>query len=91
MSPEPYRLRIAGPATRALAEKLPPKVASAVYAFVTGPLLDQPRRVGKPLEPPLAPAWTARRGAYRVLYLIDEETRTVEVTAVRHRSDAYRS
>lgn len=90
MNREPYRLRISGPATRALSEKLPPKVAGAVYAFVTGPLLDQPRRVGKPLEPPLAPAWTARRGAYRVLYLIDEESRTVEVTAVRHRSDAYR-
>lgn len=86
-----YRLEIAGPATRALAESLPPKVAAAAYAFVTGPLLDAPRRVGKPLTAPLAPAWSARRGAYRILYLIDDETRTVKVTAVRHRSDAYRS
>lgn len=91
MTSEPYRLRISGPATRALSEHLPPKIAAAVSAFVTGPLLEQPRRVGKPLKAPLAPAWTARRGAYRVLYLIDEETRTVEVTAVSHRSDAYRS
>ncbi len=91
MSWESYRLEIAGPAVRALAESLPPKIAAAAYAFVTGPLLENPRRVGKPLEVPLAPAWTARRGAYRILYLIDDDARVVKVTAVRHRSDAYRS
>lgn len=91
MTPEPYRLRISGPAAKALSEFLPEKIAGAAYAFITGPLLDDPRRVGKPLEVPLAPAWSARRGEYRVLYLIDEETRTVQVTAIRHRSDAYRS
>jgi len=88
---ERHRLEIAGPAVRALAESLPPKVAGAAYAFITGPLLENPRRVGKPLEAPLAPAWSARRGAYRILYLIDDEARVVKVTAVRHRSDAYRS
>jgi mRNA-degrading endonuclease RelE of RelBE toxin-antitoxin system len=41
--------------------------------------------------PPLAPAWSARRGSYRVLYLIDDEAREVQVTAIRHRSDAYRT
>jgi mRNA interferase RelE/StbE len=88
---EPYRLRISRPAARSLAELLPEKVAAAAYAFVTGPLLDAPHRVGKPLDPPLYPAWSARRGDYRVLYLIDDATRTVDVTAVRHRSDAYRT
>ncbi len=91
MSEEPYRLEIAGPAARALSEALPTKVAGAAYAFMTGALLENPRRVGNPLEPPLAPAWSARRGAYRVLYLIDDGGRIVRVTAVRHRSDAYRS
>lgn len=91
MSEEPYRLRISRPAARALAEVLPQKVAVAAYAFISGPLLDNPHRVGKPLDPPLAPAWSARRGDYRVLYLIDTSARTVEVTAVRHRSDAYRT
>lgn len=81
-----HRLEIAGPAVRALAESLPPKVAAAAFAFVTGPLLENPRRVGKPLEAPLAPAWSARRGAYRVLYLSDDAARIVKVTAVRHRS-----
>ncbi len=90
MSGEPYGLRIAGPAARALAGPLPPKIAAAAYAFITGPLLENPRRVGKPLDAPLAPAWSARRGAYRVVYLIDDASRTVVVTAVKHRSDAYR-
>lgn len=90
MTDEPYRLRIARPTARSLAEVLPAKVAAAAYAFMTGPLLSNPRRVGKPLRPPLEPAWSARRGDYRVLYFIDDVSRTVEVTAVRHRSDAYR-
>lgn len=91
MTASRYRLRVAGPAARALAETLPEKVAAAAYAFITGVLLDVPHRVGKPLEPPLDPAWSARRGSYRILYLIDEDARIVRVTAIRHRSDAYRS
>jgi len=88
---ERYRLRIARPAARALGELLPEKVAIAAYEFITGPLLDDPHRVGKPLDPPMAPAWTARRGTYRILYVVDDSHRIVEVTAIRHRSDAYRS
>lgn len=88
---ERYRLRIARPAARALVETLPEKVATAACAFVTGPLLDDPHGVGKPLAPPMTPAWTARRGTYRILYLIDDNHRVVEVTSVRHRSDAYRT
>lgn len=88
---QPYRLRIARPAARALAEVLPEKVAAAAYEFVTGPLLEDPHRVGKPLNPPMAPAWTARRGTYRILYLLDDTARIVEVTVIRHRSDAYRT
>ncbi len=84
-----YRLRIARPAVKALSTTLPEKVATAAYEFIQGPLLDNPRRVGKPLDPPLAPAWSARRGDYRVLYLIDEQAHAVEVTAIRHRADAY--
>ena len=86
-----YRLRIARPAARALTDTLPEKVATAAYEFITGPLLDEPYRVGKPLDPPLAPAWTARRGTYRIIYNLDDTARIVEVTAIRHRADAYRS
>ena len=89
---EPYRLLITGPAARALAGRLPQKVAAAVYEFVTTTLLDNPQRLGKRLLlPPYAGTWSARRGAYRVLYEIDEDSRTVIVTAIEHRADAYRS
>lgn len=88
---QPYQLRIARPAVRALTDQLPEKVAHAAYAFITGPLLDAPHRVGKPLDPPMAPAWTARRGSYRILYTLDDTHHVVEVTAIRHRADSYRN
>jgi mRNA interferase RelE/StbE len=88
---EPYRLLVARPAANALADSLPEKVALAVVEFITGPLLDSPHKVGKPLREPLAPAWSARRGSYRVVYLIDERTRSVTVTIVAHSGDAYRT
>ena len=92
---ERHRLRIARPAakalTEALSEALPEKVAVAAYAFITGPLLDNSHEVGEPLIPPLAPAWTARRCSFRILHHPDENLRSVEVTAIGHRSDAYRT
>jgi len=90
-SRDQYNLLVARSVVTALTDVLPEKIAHAVYEFITGPLLENPRRVGKPLEPPLAPAYSARRGDYRVLYFIDDVTHTVKVTAIRHRADAYRS
>ena len=86
-----YNLLIARSATRPLSDGLPEKIAHAVYEFITGPLLDNPRCVGKPLGPPLEPAYSARRGDYRVLYFIDDATHVVKVTAISYRADAYRS
>ena len=68
-----------------------PDAATAVHELVTEPLLDEPRRIGRPLDPPLAPAWSARRGTYRVLHLVDDRRRVVTVTSVRHRADAHRT
>ena len=86
-----YNLLIARPTAKALSDVLSVKIAHAVHEFIIGPLLDNPQRVGKPLGPPLAPAYSTRRGDYRVLYFIDDATHTVKVTAIRHRADAYRS
>ncbi|MBW4079131.1 MAG: type II toxin-antitoxin system RelE/ParE family toxin [Acidobacteria bacterium] len=86
-----YNLQVARSAASAITDVLPEKIAHAVYEFITGPLLENPQRVGKPLGPPLAPAYSARRGDYRVLYFIDDATHMVKVTAIRHRADAYRS
>src|SRR5262249_8976536 len=91
-SADPYSLRVTGPAARALASRIPEKIATAVDEFITTTLIDNPQRVGKRLLlPPYAGTWSARRGAYRVLYEIDDETRTVTVTSIEHRADAYRS
>jgi mRNA interferase RelE/StbE len=87
---DPYELRIAGPAARAIADKLPEAVATAVLEFVTGPLVENPRRVGTELRGPLFGTYAARRGSYRVLYSIDEQRRLVTVKDVEHRSDIYR-
>lgn len=73
-----------------LAERLPEAVAFAAFEFIKGPLLDNPRRLGKRLLPPLADRQVARRGTYRVSYRIDDEARTVTVVDIDHRSMVYR-
>ena len=55
-----------------------------------GPLIEEPRRVGHPLQRELTGLWSARRGAYRILYELDESERVVNVVLVDHRSDVYR-
>ncbi len=88
---EPYALGTAGPARRALSTRLPPEVATAAAEFITGALLSDPHRVGKPLGEELAGICSARLARdWRVLYEIDEAQHTVIVLDIRHRSSAYR-
>ena len=84
-----YELRLSRAARRALAETLPESVASAVWQFVSGPLLDNPHRVGKPLRFELDGYYSARRGQYRVIYRIDDREVIVDVVKIAHRGDAY--
>jgi mRNA interferase RelE/StbE len=86
-----FELVVARPAARALAEELPEAVAAAVIDFITGPLLDDPRRVGRELRRELAGVWVARRGTYRVLYRIDDAHHEVVVVRVDHRREVYRT
>lgn len=88
---EPYSLRTTPTVRRALTEHLPEAVAAAAYEFITGPLLDNPHRVGKRLLPPLDDRHSARRGTYRVIYRIDDKERVVTVVDIAHRRDAYRT
>jgi mRNA-degrading endonuclease RelE of RelBE toxin-antitoxin system len=78
---------VAGPA---ISERLPKAVAVAVIGLITGPPLDDPRRVGHPLQRELEGIWSARRGTFRVLYRIEEDFKQVVVLRVDHRSDVYR-
>lgn len=84
-----YELRLSRAARRALAETLPESVAAAVWEFVSGPLLDNPHRVGKRLRFELEGYYSARRGQYRVIYSIDDHTVIVDVIKISHRGDAY--
>lgn len=90
MTNAPYELVLTAPAVRAIQTKLPEQVAAAVVEFLTGALVDNPRRVGKPLRGDLAGIHSARRGTYRVLYRINDTTREVIVLRIEHRRDAYR-
>lgn len=90
MSDDRYRVRYTRTARRALADELPLHIVDAVLALLDGDLAVEPRRVGKPLHEPLDGIWTARRGTYRVLYEIDDDARSVLVTGIEARADAYR-
>ncbi len=85
-----YDVRFTTAARRALTDALPEKVAVAAYAFITQALAADPRRVGKQLEAPLYPLYSARRGEYRVIYQILEQEVVIEIVSMTHRRDAYR-
>jgi mRNA interferase RelE/StbE len=89
VSESDFAIAWAAPARRALA-RLPEKVATAAVEFVYGSLAANPRRAGKPLRLGLSGLHSARRGDFRVIYRIDDETRQVTVLAIEHRSDIYR-
>lgn len=91
MSFEQYELILARPARRAISTKLPSDVAFAAINFINGPLGENPYRVGKELDEPLAGQYSARlMRDWRILYSIEEKEKTVEVLDIRHRRDAYR-
>ncbi|MGB5756352.1 MAG: type II toxin-antitoxin system RelE/ParE family toxin [Acidimicrobiales bacterium] len=87
---ESYELRATGPAQRQL-ERLPEGTAAAIVEFMLSALVENPHRVGGRLQRELAGLYSARRGAYRVVYEIDEGQGVVVVLRVDHRSRIYRS
>lgn len=89
MTEAPWDLVVAGPARRAI-DRLPDKIALAVLDYLVGPLLENPHRVGKPLRGELAGLHSARVGAYRIVYEINQASRTVRVIYIDHRADIYR-
>lgn len=84
-----WQLVVAAFAERKLGQ-LPEKFAKAIVEFMLGPLLENPRKVGRPLQRELLGLYSARRGSYRVVFQLDEEARRVMVLRIDHRSDVYR-
>jgi mRNA-degrading endonuclease RelE of RelBE toxin-antitoxin system len=91
--PEKWEVRISPTALRKLQigppAGLPSHAAFAALEFINGPLLLNPHRVGKPLQGDLAGKHEARRGDYRVVYLIDEVTHQITVLDVGYCGHIY--
>jgi mRNA interferase RelE/StbE len=84
-----YKIKLTSEALRTI-NRLPDKVRGAVVETMRGPLTEHPRRIGKPLLYELTGLHSARRGDYRTIYQIVEESDEVRVLRVDHRRDAYR-
>jgi mRNA interferase RelE/StbE len=87
--PERYQIRFQPAARRAIARQLPEAVAAAVLEFCEAALAVNPHRVGKPLFGALAGCHGARRGTYRIVYRIEENTHTVHILDIDHRAEIY--
>jgi len=69
---------------------LPEAVAWAAQEFIAGPLIRNPRRVGKPLDRELAGLHSAHIGPdYRIIYQIDDEKCEIHVLRIVRRADIY--
>jgi len=84
-----YGLRLSPAACRTM-ERLPKGLAAAVARYMTGPLLANPYRVGKPLRGEFSGCHAARIGLYRLLYEIEQDRHIVRVIRIDHRADVYR-
>ncbi len=84
-----WQLKLAPQAQRSLGQ-LPDKVATAIAVFMHGPLVENPRRVGKPLQNELVRYYSARQGTYRIIHQLNEETHVIRVIRIDHRSHVYR-
>lgn len=89
MTDSQWKLIVAGPAQRAV-DRLPAKLAAAVLDFILGPLVENPHLVGKMLRGDLTGLHSARVGAYRIVYEIDDDDHLVRVVYINHRADVYR-
>jgi mRNA interferase RelE/StbE len=87
---QPDQIRFQPAGRRAIAQRLPEAVTAAVLnKFCEAALSVDPRRVGNPLLGSLAGCPGARRGTYRIVYRIDDDTHTVHVLDVDQRSEIY--
>ncbi|HUZ86197.1 MAG TPA: type II toxin-antitoxin system RelE/ParE family toxin [Candidatus Baltobacterales bacterium] len=85
--PELYQVVVSAEARKSV-RRLPKEVNAAVVVALAA--LGSEPRAGKSLVGELRGLWSLRRGDYRVLYRINDETKRVEVARIRHRRDVYR-
>lgn len=90
MNEPPFRVEVVPRAAHDI-EHLPDKIAHACVAFTFTTLASNPYRVSKPLTRELTGLRAARRGAYRIIFRVDDTTRPIEVIRVGHRAHICRS
>ena len=69
----------------------PKNVRPAVAATISGPLAENPQRLGKPLVGQLEGLLVDRRRDYRIIYEIDDEEGLLIAHSVQHGRDIYRA
>jgi len=83
-----YAVVFARSARREL-ERLQAQVARRIITHIEA-LASNPRPPGCVKLQGADNLWRIRVGEYRVIYFIDDRGRILDISAVRHRSDAYR-
>ncbi|MDZ4686232.1 MAG: type II toxin-antitoxin system RelE/ParE family toxin [Planctomycetaceae bacterium] len=85
---EPYEIAFARSARKEL-ERLGESLQTRILERIER-LEGQPRPNGCRKLEGAEDLWRIRIGEYRVIYLLNDVRRSVDVIAIRHRSDAYR-
>ena len=85
-----YEIRFQPSARRAIARRAPGGRCRRRAGVLRRRACVNPHRLGKPLFGPLAGCHGARRGTYRIVYRIDENSRIVNVLDNDHRPEIYR-
>lgn len=73
-------------------KKLDPQTRLRVRSFLDEKIavLDNPRRIGKPLTGPLGGLWCYRLGDYRIVCEIRDKKLVILVVTIDHRREVYR-
>lgn len=82
-----YEILFARSARKEL-EKLPSRIQTRVLGSLES-LKNDPRPGSSRKLVGSSNLWRLRVGDYRVVYAIDDERRVVDISAIRHRKDAY--
>lgn len=69
-------------------DSLPVEISSRIYPLIEA-LANDPRPDGCRKLKGEKNSWRIRVGDYRVIYSIDDDTQTIDISKVRHRREVY--
>lgn len=71
--------------------KLDHAIKLRIKSAIETKLMRDPMTFGKPLRYSLSNQRSLRVGDYRILYMLDHDSKTISITAIGHRRDIYES